>query len=127
MHTDRFVRRLVATGALALAFLAATAMPTGAAESPAAATQPRSSAAAPMKAPRTGSAVAAPAAAGAARATGGLQYSCPTTSTICGCRGAADCKVLEGAGKCSGSLECTFSTASGQPECTCRRKAAAMR
>jgi hypothetical protein len=60
----------------------------------------------------------------AARAGGGLQYSCPTTSTLCGCRGAADCKVLEGAGKCSGTLECTFATASGQMECTCRRKAA---
>lgn len=63
----------------------------------------------------------------AARPAGGLNYSCPATSTICGCRGAADCKVLEGAGKCAGTLECTFNTPSGQPECTCTKKAAVIR
>lgn len=63
----------------------------------------------------------------ATRPAGGLNYSCPATSTICGCRGAADCKVLEGAGKCAGTLECTFSTPSGQPECTCTKKAATIR
>lgn len=62
-----------------------------------------------------------------ARRTGALQFSCPTGSTLCGCRNSADCKVLEGSGNCSGPLQCTFNTSSGQPECTCTRKAALRR
>ncbi len=50
-----------------------------------------------------------------------LSYSCPEGSTLCGCRGVDDCKILEGTGKCSGTLECTFT--GGQPECTCKRAA----
>lgn len=58
---------------------------------------------------------------------GRLPYSCPEGSTLCGCRGTADCKDLENAGKCSGSIECTFNSPTGQPECTCKKKATLVR